>query len=325
MNEKVDFFISYTATDTDWAVWVAWQLEEAGYSTVLQAWDFNPGSNFVIEMHNACSKAEKTIAVFSEDYLKSAYGTPEWSSAFVNDPMGLDKKLVPVKIGPCEPTGLLKSIVWIDLIGLSDEEAKKKLLDGIKSERMKPHKPPAYPGLHEHKQKPVFPPSEQRELTTQLYVPKIPKEKTDLQINDYIMTTYKVIRQYFIDASAELQRQSPNIDIRLNDIQDNKFTCEVFVHGKSRAACKVWVNKQSYSHPQIGYAEGQFSINQDGSFQEILSVNNDLYSWGLQATLRSLYGKDIPEFDFDNLTAEKSAEYLWFKFASILESSLRYL
>jgi len=33
-----DFFVSYTANDEPWAEWIAWQLEQAGYSTVLQAW-----------------------------------------------------------------------------------------------------------------------------------------------------------------------------------------------------------------------------------------------------------------------------------------------
>ncbi len=35
-----DFFISYTAKDRQWAEWVAWQLESAKFSTVIQAWDF---------------------------------------------------------------------------------------------------------------------------------------------------------------------------------------------------------------------------------------------------------------------------------------------
>ncbi len=45
-----DFFISYTRIDRGWAEWIAWQLEEAGYTAVIQAWDFRPGSNFVQEM-----------------------------------------------------------------------------------------------------------------------------------------------------------------------------------------------------------------------------------------------------------------------------------
>ena len=46
----VDFFISYTKADLPWAEWIAWQLEAAGYTTLLQAWDFRPGSNFVLEL-----------------------------------------------------------------------------------------------------------------------------------------------------------------------------------------------------------------------------------------------------------------------------------
>ena len=38
-----DFFVSYTAADQAWAEWIADQLEAAGHTTVLQAWDFRPG------------------------------------------------------------------------------------------------------------------------------------------------------------------------------------------------------------------------------------------------------------------------------------------
>ena len=38
-----DFFISYTGADQQWAEWIAWQLDHAGYTTILQAWDFHAG------------------------------------------------------------------------------------------------------------------------------------------------------------------------------------------------------------------------------------------------------------------------------------------
>ena len=48
-----DFFISYNSKDRDWAEWIAWHLEEAGFRTVLQAWDFRTGSIFVLNMQQA--------------------------------------------------------------------------------------------------------------------------------------------------------------------------------------------------------------------------------------------------------------------------------
>jgi hypothetical protein len=43
----IDFFISYTGVDRAWAAWIAWQLQDAGYTSVLQAWDFRPSTNFL--------------------------------------------------------------------------------------------------------------------------------------------------------------------------------------------------------------------------------------------------------------------------------------
>src|SRR5262245_5773874 len=50
---KPDYFISYTGADRAWAEWIAWTLEAARLTTVLQAWDFRPGSSFALEMDSA--------------------------------------------------------------------------------------------------------------------------------------------------------------------------------------------------------------------------------------------------------------------------------
>ena len=81
-----DFFISYTSADTKWAEWIAWHLEEAQYSTILQAWDFRPGTNFVLQMDHASKLARCTLLVLSPDYLTSTYAQSEWAAAFRRDP-----------------------------------------------------------------------------------------------------------------------------------------------------------------------------------------------------------------------------------------------
>ena len=86
------FFISYNKADRDWAEWIAWTLEEAGYSVVTQAWDFRPGGNFVLEMHKAAAETEKTVLVLSEDYLKAEFTHPEWAAALARDPQGRSER-----------------------------------------------------------------------------------------------------------------------------------------------------------------------------------------------------------------------------------------
>jgi hypothetical protein len=134
-----DFFVSYTQSDREWAEWIAGTLEASGYSTLLQAWDFSPGSNFVIEMQKAAVGARKTIAVLSPDYLNSAYATAEWAAAFALDPTSAQRKLIPVRVRKCEPEGLLNAIVFVDLVNLDKDEAARVLLEGITTRRPRQH------------------------------------------------------------------------------------------------------------------------------------------------------------------------------------------
>lgn len=93
-----DFFVSYNSQDKAWAEWIAWQLEAAGYAAIIQAWDFRPGGNFVLDMQRAAEEAERTIAVLSQNYLEALYTQPEWAAAFAQDPTGARKTLLPVRV-----------------------------------------------------------------------------------------------------------------------------------------------------------------------------------------------------------------------------------
>lgn len=145
-ESRKDFFISYTKADRHWGEWIAWQLEEAGFSVVIQAWDFRPGSNFVLEMQQAAIEAERTIAVLSPDYLSALYTQPEWAGAFVQDPTGEKGTLLPVRVRRCELKGLLTAVVYIDLVEQEDPLARERLLEGINRDRVKPKIAPAFPG-----------------------------------------------------------------------------------------------------------------------------------------------------------------------------------
>ena len=140
-----DFFISYTSVDRAWAEWIAWQLEAAGHTTIIQAWDFRPGSNFVLAMQQA-AEAHRVVAVLSPDYLSAAYTQPEWAAAFAQDPRGSQGTLLPIRIRACQLPNLLRAIVYIDLVGLEEAAAKDALLVGIERHRAKPTVAPGFPG-----------------------------------------------------------------------------------------------------------------------------------------------------------------------------------
>ena len=141
-----DFFISYTAVDWGWAEWIGWCLEDEGYIVDFDKWDCRPGHNFVLFMQRATS-AKRTIVVLSNALLEASYPQPEWAAAFANDPEGIGRKLIPVRIGHCSPEGLLRSVKYVDLVEVDEKEAVRRLLDGVREGRAKPNTRPSFPGL----------------------------------------------------------------------------------------------------------------------------------------------------------------------------------
>ena len=142
--DEVDFFVSHASADRLWAEWIAWELKQAGHSAIMQAWDMQPGANFVLEMDNATRAAKRTIAVLSPAFLESPFCRAEWAAAFRSDPTGGDRRLVGVRVRECEPDGLLGSVVYLDLVGLSLAASRDKLLAGLAAIRAKPFA--SYPG-----------------------------------------------------------------------------------------------------------------------------------------------------------------------------------
>lgn len=140
-----DFFISYNRHDQTWAEWIAWQVEAHGYSVIIQAWDFRPGSNFVLEMQSGLSEAQRLLLILSSNFLHSDFTQPEWAAVFASDPRSSEQKLVPVRVGECEPTGLLKTLVYIDLVGKDEKQARTDLLAGLIRGRAKPSSAPKFP------------------------------------------------------------------------------------------------------------------------------------------------------------------------------------
>ncbi len=147
-NRPAEFFISYSPADERWATWVAWELETAGYSTMLQAWDFVPGTNFIDFMDRGVSQATVVISVLSRNYLSSRYGRLEWQAALRADPDDINR-LVTIRVEDCPLEGLLSMITYLDLVGVTDPKAaRSRLLVRIREAlagRAKPAQRPGYP------------------------------------------------------------------------------------------------------------------------------------------------------------------------------------
>ena len=124
----VQVFVSYSPADERWATWIAWELEAAGYRTMLQAWDFVPGTNFIDFMDRGVSEAAAVVAVLSQHYQNSRYGRLEWQAALRAEPDNPSARLIPVRVDESPLEGLLATITYIDLVGETDQNRARELL-----------------------------------------------------------------------------------------------------------------------------------------------------------------------------------------------------
>ncbi len=108
-----DYFISYSHLDEKWAEWIAWEVENLGFSIIMQKWDFTPGTNFVLEMQSAAVSAKRIILILSNNFLKSNFTGPEWAAFFARDPDGSKRFILPIRIEDCTPSGLLGQIIYL--------------------------------------------------------------------------------------------------------------------------------------------------------------------------------------------------------------------
>jgi hypothetical protein len=145
-HEETDFFVSYTSADRGWAEWIAWQLEEAGYRTAIQAWDSLPGRDFVKWMDQNLRSARHVLVVLSPAYVQApSFTNPEWTAAIQRDPTGERAVLVPVRVADFSPGGMFGTRGWVDLVGKDEKAARLALLEGVSQRRLKPATKPPFP------------------------------------------------------------------------------------------------------------------------------------------------------------------------------------
>jgi tetratricopeptide (TPR) repeat protein len=159
-DQQRDFFVSYTQADRAWAEWLAWELEAAGYTTLLQAWDMPAGTAFVHAMDQAVQHTRQILLVLSPAYLRSEMAEAEWRPGFKADPSGTQRRLLPVRVEDCEPAGLLADRVYIDLVGAEEATARARLRGEIaRALRVpgRPATPPRFPRAPAAADRPRFP------------------------------------------------------------------------------------------------------------------------------------------------------------------------
>lgn len=132
---KADFFISYNHNDERNATWAAEILERNGYKVIIQAWDFNAGDNLVANIDEALKNADRLLVILSKSYMDSAWCRVEWTAAFHESILNARSLIVPVRVEDFVVEGVLRPLIYIDLVNKDGEAAASELLSGISTDK----------------------------------------------------------------------------------------------------------------------------------------------------------------------------------------------
>ena len=314
-----DFFISYTSADKDWAEWIGYVLEEEGLTVTIQAWDFRPGSNFVLEMQKAAAEAARTILVLSPAYMKSQFASSEWAAAFVQDPQGFERRLLPIMVRDCQVTGLLKALVHINLSTVDEFMARQLLIDGLNDKRAKPPFRPTVPGANPRQPR-SFPGAQQSigASASQTYIPSIERTPSDVEKRRFAKGAFETIKAHFESGLTELARRNGHVlEIDMQANSGAQFTAEIFLQGKSKCYCRIWQGGL-HSADGISYSETQRHFG-GNACNEILTLGNAKSELYLVSLMGAGFARIDPQIDLKRMSVNQAADYLWRRFVEPLE------
>jgi hypothetical protein len=153
-------------------------------------------------------------------------------------------------------------------------------------------------------------------------MPRIGNQISEKQLADALHKAFKTIKKYFERALKTLESQHPRIETALRVNGASEFICEIYLDGKMKNTCKIWVgNSLGFGSVSIGYSEGKMNVNSANSYNEIVNVRAGSDSIYFEFTLISSNSYMYPPQYRGKmeLTPEQVAEALWMRFIRPLE------
>lgn len=132
VTKPVDFFVSHAGPDQDWASWIAQQLLTAGYTVELDVWHWAAGMDVIQLTRRAMERASRLLSVWTPVYFERIWAQMELQVAFRKAQVK-PGFVVPVLVRgrDADIPDLYAALKRIELIGATEPEARRLLLDGV--------------------------------------------------------------------------------------------------------------------------------------------------------------------------------------------------
>lgn len=125
---KYDVFLSYSHRDGEWVRGqLLPRLREAGLKVIYDDL-FELGVASVINMERAVEDSRCTLVVLTPSWVKSQWTEFEELLTTTKDPSGRRKRLIPLRLEPCDPPSRIAMLTHIDLTRPEERETRMQRL-----------------------------------------------------------------------------------------------------------------------------------------------------------------------------------------------------
>jgi tetratricopeptide (TPR) repeat protein len=121
-----DYFISYTSSDRDWALWIGKELTALAHTPHIHEWEIKGGDDIYAWMEARHDAADHVLCVVSDEYLKAPYSTLERNAALWQAAKKRTSFVLLVVVKPCRLPTLIDHIRRCELYGVPEDAARTR-------------------------------------------------------------------------------------------------------------------------------------------------------------------------------------------------------
>lgn len=133
----------------------------------------------------------------------------------------------------------------------------------------------------------------------------IPREITDKDKDDFVVSAYDGIRLSFDESLKVLTQNRPDIQYSLRDVTQQRFWVKIYTNGNQRAGCSIWFGNERMER-SILYSNSTASTSSSWNDSLVLEVrDNEII---LKPLNNFSFSGEVPDY-FTKIN--EVADYLW--------------
>lgn len=302
-----DIFICHAGEDKDEIVRpMVEAFSQAGISCWYDEAEIRWGDSIVQKVNEGLATSRFVVVVFSPAFVQKNWPKRELNAVLNQEATTGEVKVLPLLVGSeDEKRQILKQFPLLNDKRYLPWDCDLRNIVKALFDRLRP-------GDNSASGKPLGVPSG---LGLRIPLPKIKKQLSQRDKDLFLRNSFIVVKDYFQKAVQELSRHSQEVETDFAEVHNFKFLATIYVRGEVANKCKIWIGGLLASD-SIAYQSGQFAIEGDNSFNDMLSIADDKHSLGFRPS-GMWYGSQ--QHDREGLlTAEQAAEYLWRRFTDNL-------